>query len=82
MMNLDTLVGGNNSQFNDNVLQDMSEIICGAGQAVSCARYDAVTNMTLLNINRSGRGAFTSPFNQHLTFFFLWLFTCAHVSRV
>ena len=64
MMNLDTLGGGNNSQFNDNALQDMSEIICGAGLAVSGVHYDVVTNMTLLTISRSGRGAFTSPFNQ------------------
>ena len=64
MMNLDTLGGGNNSQFNDNALQDMSEIICDAGQMASGVRYDAVTNMILLTISRSGRGGFSSPFNQ------------------
>ena len=64
MMNVDTLGGGNNSQLNDNALQDMSEIICDAGQATSSIRYETVTNMTSLTISRSGRGAFSSPFNQ------------------
>ena len=64
MMNFDTLGGGNNSQFNENALLDMSEIICEAGQTASGARCDAVTNMTSLIISRSERGSFSSPFNQ------------------
>ena len=64
MMNLDTLGGDNTSQLNDNALQDMSEIICDAGQTVSGIRYDAVTNMASLSISRSDRGSFSSPFNQ------------------
>ncbi|KLF43448.1 hypothetical protein [Klebsiella aerogenes] len=64
MMNLDTLGGGNTSQLNDSALQDMSEIICDAGQTVSGIRYDAVTNMASLSISRSDRGSFSSAFNQ------------------
>lgn len=64
MMNFDTLGGGNNSQFNENALLDRREIICDAGQMASGFLYDVVTNMTLLTISRSGRGGFSSPFNQ------------------
>lgn len=63
MMNLETLGGGNNSQFNYNALQDMSELICGAGLTAGGIRYDAVTNMASLTISRSGCGSFSSPFN-------------------
>ncbi len=64
MMNFDTLGGGNNSQFNDNALQDVSEIICEAWRTTNGGSYDAVTDITSFIINRSGCGTFSSPFNQ------------------
>lgn len=67
MMNFDTLGGRNNSQFNENALLDMSEIICDAGQTFGGIHYDAVTNMASLIISRSERGSFSSPFNQLIT---------------
>lgn len=64
MMNLDTLEAARNAQRIENALQAISVAIAGAWQTVTGVEHDAITSMTPMIINRSVRGAFTTPFNQ------------------
>ncbi|MGC6031622.1 DUF3296 domain-containing protein [Enterobacter kobei] len=64
LMNLDTLGVARNAQHVENALQAIRVAIADAWQTVTGVEHDGITSMTPLIINRSVRGAFTTPFNQ------------------
>ena len=64
LMNLDTLGAARNTQRVENALQAISVTIADVWQTVTDVDHDGITNMTAIIVNRSVRGAFTTPFNQ------------------
>ncbi|MGJ3448762.1 DUF3296 domain-containing protein [Enterobacter sp. PTB] len=64
LLNLDTLGAGCHAGFAENAQQTISEILRGAWLTVTGVEHNSVTNITPIIINRSGRGTFTTPFNQ------------------
>lgn len=64
LMNLDTLGVARNAQHVENALQAIRVAIADAWQTVTGVEHDGITNIVPLIINRSVRGAFTTPFNQ------------------
>lgn len=64
LMNLDTLGAARNTQIIESAQQTMSEILNDAWQTVTGVDHDATTSLTPIIVNRTGRGVFTTPFNQ------------------
>ncbi|WP_436883341.1 DUF3296 domain-containing protein [Enterobacter asburiae] len=64
LLNLDTLGAARNAQCVENALQAISVAIADAWQTVTGLDHHGITSMTPMIINRSVRGAFTTPFNQ------------------
>ncbi|WP_149330576.1 MULTISPECIES: DUF3296 domain-containing protein [Citrobacter] len=64
LMNLDTLGAVRNAQLIENALQAISVAIADAWQTMIGVDHDAITSMMPIIVNRSVRGAFTTPFNQ------------------
>lgn len=60
LMNLDTL----GAVRDEGALRDISEIIRKAWLTVTGTDRNGVTNIMPIILNRSGRGTFTTPFNQ------------------
>lgn len=64
LMNLNTLGAISNLQFIENAQQAISEIIRDAWLTVTDTDHCGVTNITPIIVNRTGKGAFSAPFNQ------------------
>ncbi|HHA2250020.1 TPA: inovirus-type Gp2 protein [Enterobacter ludwigii] len=64
LLNLDTLVAGGHIGLAENVHQAISEMLREAWLTVTGAERNGVTDITPIILNRSGRGTFTTPFNQ------------------
>lgn len=64
LMNLDTLGATRHVQRVENALQTISVAIADTWQTVTSIDHNGITNIVPLIINRSVRGAFTTPFNQ------------------
>ncbi|MGP8939924.1 inovirus-type Gp2 protein [Enterobacter soli] len=67
LMNGDTLNAGQNTQLTDSTLQALTTILSDAWQAVTGTACAGITTVTPLVISRTGRDAFTAPFNQLTT---------------
>ncbi|MFZ5001168.1 YagK/YfjJ domain-containing protein [Enterobacter asburiae] len=64
LLNLDTLVAGGHIGLAENVHQAISEMLREAWVTVTGTERNGVTDITPIILNRSGRGTFTTPFNQ------------------
>lgn len=64
MINLDTLGTARSPQLTDSALQSINAIIVNAWQTVTSTVCAGVTTLTPIVISRTGRDAFTVPFNQ------------------
>ena len=64
MMNLDTLGTARSPQLTDSALEALNAIIVNAWQTLTGTVCAGVTTITPLVISRTGRDAFTVPFNQ------------------
>ncbi|WP_439413045.1 DUF3296 domain-containing protein [Enterobacter ludwigii] len=60
LLNLDTL----GKAHDESAQQAISEMLSDAWLTVTGADRNGVTNITPIIVNRSGRGTFTTPFNQ------------------
>lgn len=72
LLNVDTLVAGSHTGLAENSHQAISEIIRDAWQTVTGATCEDGTDITPIILNRSGRGAFTTPFNHLKNWYRLW----------
>lgn len=64
LLNLDTLGTIRDVQLIESARLAISEILRDAWLTVTCIERSGVTNITPIIINRTGRGDFTTPFNQ------------------
>ena len=64
LLNLDTLGTIRDVQLIESARLAISEILRDAWLTVTCMERSGVTNITPIIINRTGRGDFTTPFNQ------------------
>lgn len=64
LMNLDTLGACRHTGLDESTQQAISEMLSEAWLAVTGAERNGVTNITPVIMNRTGRGTFTTPFNQ------------------
>lgn len=64
LLNLNTLGAGPHTGLDKSAQQAISEIFRYAWLTVTGVEHNGVTNITSIIVNRSGRGTFTTPFNQ------------------